>query len=232
MDTEGNDVRIATPITILLATCIINLAACQQPQVTSKPAPIIKPEPRWIVDSISGCLLWNPLPQPMERVLWSGPCRDGVANGFGVVQWYSDGTPTQRYEGDIRAGKYHGRGKDIAADGFRYEGDWRNGKPHGKGRVVDTSGNSYEGDIVNGKRHGKGTMIYATGGRYEGAFVNGVAHGKGVISFADGTRFDGDFTDGLAHGLGVLRDPQGGESRCEFNKGEVVRCIRRPGQET
>jgi hypothetical protein len=48
-------------------------------------------EPSWIADSVSGCKVWNPNPQPNETIKWSGDCRDGKANGFGTLEWFQSG---------------------------------------------------------------------------------------------------------------------------------------------
>ena len=48
----------------------------------------------WIADSKTGCKVWDPMPQQNETVSWSGSCKNGLAQGRGVLQWYADGKPT------------------------------------------------------------------------------------------------------------------------------------------
>lgn len=40
----------------------------------------------WIVDA-KGCKVWNAHPLGDESVAWSGSCKDGYADGPGVLQW-------------------------------------------------------------------------------------------------------------------------------------------------
>src|SRR5690348_2060240 len=42
----------------------------------------------WMADLRTGCRVWNEVPQPDEKVTWSGPCGpDGVATGFGIREF-------------------------------------------------------------------------------------------------------------------------------------------------
>ena len=36
----------------------------------------------------NGCKIANPSPKPSETVAWSGGCKDGFADGNGIMQWY------------------------------------------------------------------------------------------------------------------------------------------------
>ena len=70
---------------------------------------------------------------------------------MGTLQWYLNGEPKSRYEGEFRDGKTHGKGTYIWASGARYEGDWRDGKKHGKGTYVFANGTRVVGDWRDGK---------------------------------------------------------------------------------
>jgi hypothetical protein len=83
-------------------------------------------QPGWIADSKTGCKVWNPAPQPHETIRWSGGCKGGYAQGTGTLQWFEDGRPSDRYEGDYQAGKRNGHGVVTQRNGTRIEGDWRN----------------------------------------------------------------------------------------------------------
>src|SRR5262245_61361564 len=77
----------------------------------------------WVVDSRKGCWLWNADPQPNETVTWSGACGpDGRATGKGTAEWFLDGKPDGRYEGELRDGKLHGRGVYTWTTGNVYDG--------------------------------------------------------------------------------------------------------------
>ena len=54
----------------------------------------------WIADSTTGCQVWNGNPSPGDSISWSGSCTNGKATGKGVLQWYLNGNPQGRYEGD------------------------------------------------------------------------------------------------------------------------------------
>lgn len=43
-------------------------------------------------------------------------------------------------------------------DGDRYEGEWKDGRMHGKGAYHYSNGDKYEGEWKEDKRHGKGTV--------------------------------------------------------------------------
>ena len=79
---------------------------------------------QWIADK-NGCKVVNPMPQPDETITWTGPCKDGVADGEGVLTFFMRGTPHSRYEGALKGGWADGRGKLELPDGSRYEGEWR-----------------------------------------------------------------------------------------------------------
>ena len=102
-------------------------------------------EGNWLTDPSSDCRVWNPSPEENETVSWSGACREGLAEGYGVVQWFQDNQQIERYEGDLRRGIQNGSGVLIRG-GQRYEGQFRDGKAHGS-------------DVLNSK----GTVLQAFG---------------------------------------------------------------------
>ena len=86
------------------------------------------------------------------------------------------------YNGEMREGKFHGKGKLIEENGNEQEGEFQLGDFHGEGNYIiddklicegkwvrgeliegslrDVSGNFlYEGEIKDFKRHGKGTYF-------------------------------------------------------------------------
>lgn len=192
-----------------------------------------------------GCSVWDDNPLPNETVSWTGSCQDGLAHGTGIKIWrfMEDGVrKTQRYEGDMRFGKVHGRGVHVFASGNRYEGDYRDNKRHGRGVFVWADGNKYEGDWkadrkdgrgvfvwANGelydgewkddKFHGRGALVYANGDIYKGDFRDGKANGRGVMVFASGARYEGEFQDNALHGRGVLMWGKGGRLEGSFVNG-------------
>lgn len=130
------------------------------------------PQPGWIADARNGCRVWNSSPSPNETITWSGACQNGVTQGRGVLQWFENGKPKSRYEGEFRDGKYNGRAVLTTADGNRYEGEFRDGKFNGRG-VMTAAGGRYEGEFRDGRPNGQGTYAGRTGNVYAGTWTNG-----------------------------------------------------------
>ena len=114
---------------------------------------------------------------------YEGDFRDGIWEGYGVVDWNSGA----HYEGEWKNDLRHGYGVMIQSNGVRYEGQWKSGKHHGHGSYTGPD-HDFEGEFVNGKRHGQGVTRFKSGNVYEGPYENDKKHGKGVIIFANGTR--------------------------------------------
>ena len=182
---------MATRILLFMVTTTVALAA-------SVPAFAQVPSPDgWIADSNTGCRIRNPTPQPRESVTWSGACPNGIAEGAGVLEWFDDGRPTDRYDGEIRDGWEHGRGiatSTVIAD--RYEGEWREGWRHGRGIYEFANGDRYDGDWFEGLRTGQGTMVWANGARYEGEWLDSKPSGQGVYTDAADAVFSGTWSAG------------------------------------
>jgi hypothetical protein len=100
---------------IAIAVIFVMSGAVAQPQ---------RPRPDWITATNQRCKLWNPEPQADESVTWSGDCKDGFANGNGVLKWTENGKPDVEFDGEYRNGKRNGRGVLITPDGDRVEGVW------------------------------------------------------------------------------------------------------------
>ncbi len=130
--------------------------------VLSTAASAQKIEPRWETDQNSGCKLWNPNPAPGESVSWSGACREGHADGNGVEQWFKDGKPGNRIEGEFVSGRSKGRVTITYPDGAVYVGE------------LDVAGNR-AGDYCE--------LILPNGARYSGACVKGEATGEKAEAF-------------------------------------------------
>lgn len=129
-------------------------------------------EMAWITDQ-QGCRIANPHPQPGETVSWSGACKDGLADGQGILQWFEDGAATARYEGELRAGWADGKGTLTTPDGVRYTGDWKSSREDGEGRMEWPNGTWYEGQWREGKPHGYGQYRTPDGKLVTGKFVDG-----------------------------------------------------------
>jgi hypothetical protein len=167
------------------------------------------PQPVWIADPRTGCQVWNSNPEVGDTISWSGGCQLNLANGTGVLQWYHNGRPNGRYEGEYRDGKANGHGDFTSADGTRYEGEFRDDEANGHGVASFANGARYEGDYRNGKFDGQGVFTSADGTRYEGEWRDDTPNGGGIMTWPDGARYEGKFRDGKANGPGRLTQTDG-----------------------
>ncbi len=134
------------------------------------------------MENKANCAVWKEYPQSNETVTWSGACVNGKAQGRGTQVWryLEDGDwKENKYTGDLKDGRFHGRGVYVSASGARYEGDWK-----------------------DGKRTGRGVYVTATGDRYEGEYRGGKAHGRGAITFVNGDECEGEWRAGRLLGMG------------------------------
>ena len=121
-----------------------------------------------------------------------------------------------KYQGAMRAGKYHGKGRYTWSDGMTYNGDWVNGDRTGQGVYTWPDGRRYEGGFVKGQFSGKGIYSAKDGTRYEGGYKGHSKHGQGILIFPSGNRYEGDFVDGNRTGDGIFTWATGDEYRGEF----------------
>lgn len=159
------------------------------------------------------CKIVDASPADKRRVTWSGPCKDGYADGNGTLVWYYKEQETVRYEGEIPAGRPDGQIYSIDRYGSQFEGKYVQGKREGKGIWVAKDGTRYEGDFKAGRFDGSGTIVYADGGRYSGQWKNGKFHGMGKARYLGGMMYEGEFIDNLRVGQAAPVAP----SSEEFN---------------
>ena len=160
-------------------------------------------QPGWIADARTGCRVWDASPQPNEAVSWSGGCRNGLAHGPGVLQWFQNGKPVAQAKSWWRDGKMNGHGVVTLANGEHFKGLWKNDQRTGHGVYIYTNGDRYDGQYRNDQKSGHGVYIYANGGRYDGEWWDGRKNGRGTEIRADGSRYDGNWRDDLPNGVGV-----------------------------
>ena len=130
----------------------------------------------WIADK-NGCKVANPFPQPGETITWNGQCKNGKADGEGLLQWYVGGKLADRYEGSLKDGWAEGKGTLTRTEGGRYSGDWKHSLQDGNGRYEASDGSWYEGQWKDGQPHGHGQYRTPDGRTVVGEWVNGVYEG-------------------------------------------------------
>jgi hypothetical protein len=124
----------------------------------------------WVADSKTGCKVWNPHPQRGETISWNGVCKNGLAEGRGHVQWFRDGMPYERSDGQWREGKQTGQGVQVWPGG-RYEGGMRDSEPEGRGILI-LNDVRYQGEFHDGLPEGEG-VLKSSDGVFQGAWKRG-----------------------------------------------------------
>jgi hypothetical protein len=112
----------------------------------------------WLMDTEAGCRMWDWHPNPDDKVVWSGGCKGGLKDGKGVAQWFEDGLPIDRFEGNYRQGKREGSGRYVWNDKDRFEGAFADDVPNGYG-TVKLAGETLAGDWHNGCLAERGLVV-------------------------------------------------------------------------
>ena len=127
------------------------------------------------------------------------------------------------YVGQVKDGKFNGKGILTYKTGAKYQGEFLNGNRHGSGAINQLNGNSFEGNFINDKRHGKGTLRWVSGSYIEtdwelGKRVylqkmyswsgqwnnNNQMEGFGIHIQPAGDLYTGYYKDGVKQGQGTL----------------------------
>ena len=127
-----------------------------------------------------------------DRSKYHGGWYHGVQNGE-CKKTYPNG---DTYEGAVRYGKYHGRGKYICHD-FTYEGEWIEDEKQGMGTIKYADGSSYRGMFKQDMYDGRGVLSYPNGGSFEGEFRHNQCFDVVATSIIDGQKFKARLTDDL-----------------------------------
>jgi hypothetical protein len=153
----------------MLRSLIIELVVVA---LASAAAHAAEPEAGWIADA-KGCKISNPSPKPNETVKWSGACKNGFAEGKGVLEYAVDGKPGARYEGQLKRGRFDGRGMLRTPDGAVYDGDWVDGTQDGYGEYTAADKTTFKGGWTAGKPDGPGVLTAPDGKVVKGIWAKG-----------------------------------------------------------
>ena len=87
-----------------------------------------------------------------------------------------------RYVGQVDDQDWqHGQGVEYRADGSeKFSGQWREGRMHGRGKRIFSNGDHYEGEYIKGMYNGLGAFTWADGHSYEGEFREDDLDGFGI----------------------------------------------------
>jgi hypothetical protein len=111
---------------------------------------------QWIADQKTGCQIRNPRPLPDESVSWEGACKDGKADGPGILRWHAKGKLFLTLAGVMTEGQCRRNCTVTTAAGYNYVGELQDNRPNGSGIMHYPDGSRYAGGWANGKKHGKG----------------------------------------------------------------------------
>jgi hypothetical protein len=103
----------------------------------------------WLMDTETGCRMWDWHPDPSDTATWTGACPVGLKEGRGVVQWFEHSEHIDRFEGTYRLGRRQGFGHYVWNKTDWYEGNYEDDRPHGFG-TVHIAGEVFAGRWTNG----------------------------------------------------------------------------------
>jgi hypothetical protein len=112
----------------------------------------------WLLDTRTGCRMWDWHPDPQDRAVWSGHCLSGKKDGHGLVQWFEHGQRIDRFEGTYRAGKREGFGRYLWNEQNSFEGQYLHNVPNGFGSAT-IAGETFAGDWKDGCLRKDGRVV-------------------------------------------------------------------------
>ncbi len=133
---------------------------------------------------------------------WIGTFKKGLLHGRGREE-----KANRIYEGDWRAGRRSGSGKQTDSTGAIYEGQWRKDQRHGLGAQVYADETGYEGEWELDHRSGFGAWQAKNGATYEGTWHADQRHGYGIATAASGVIYEGMWANGKRAGFGQETRP-------------------------
>ena len=178
-------------------------------------------EPGWIAEPGNGCKVWNPNPQPDESIHWTGGCRDGMADGDGVLTWYGQdkSKETERETGRFQRGRMNDRhGSQINSTGVKITGAWVEGRLRGRAVLTGPNGEHYAGSWRDGQKDGFGDYVWPNGDRYIGFWHQGRRSGYGSLIWKKGGRYDGHWSEDAFEGAGTRVWNDGALYRGDWSK--------------
>lgn len=150
------------------------------------------------------CRLAAVKPAPAAPPTWSGGCKDGYAEGKGVLEWRTDKGDAYRLSATLHAGVVQGEGELRYPNGGEYTGTLQDGVPEGHGYYHAVNGNQFQGEIHAGLFDGPGEILYYTGDAYRGQLKDDEPDGVGAMTYALGGRYAGPWREGKWSGSGKL----------------------------
>lgn len=147
---------------------------------------------------------------------YTGEFKDDKQHGRGTLTFPNG----HRYVGEFKDGKRHGQGMDTFPNGEKYVGEFKEDSFHGRGTWTHPNGQKYVGEFRNDERNGQGTLTLPNGEKYEGEFADGYFQGKGTWTHPNGERYVGEFKNDNRNGWGTYSFPNGHKYVGEFRDGK------------
>lgn len=189
-------------------------------------------DPAWYGEA--NCRIARLEPKPAgDFAKWSGACKDGYAEGKGVLEWEARSKGKRKLEATLVRGEVSGEGT-LTYDVGTYIGTFRNGVPHGEGYFKYANGDGlYEGGVAEGKRDGAGIFIAQDRSRYEGQWQAGIRQGFGRQTYTLGGSYEGQWKDDKFDGKGsIVYAGSGRKYEGQFREGRALGAAPREAGET
>ena len=105
---------------------------------------------QFVKEHKNNCKIWLDEVSPTDSLIWNGNCKNNFASGQGFLQWYQNNKLAATYKGEIKQGKFDGKGKLEFIGYATFEGTFINGTLNGKGEAHFNNGGKTIGNFVNG----------------------------------------------------------------------------------
>jgi len=155
------------------------------------------------------CRIFNPRPVADESVSWNGGCKDGYADGNGILIWTVSGKEDSRYEGGMRRGRKHGPSAQQDANGVISWGNFVDGQRDGKTQIEQENVYTMHAVYDHGVIKGPVTVKYVSGDKYQGHWGPHGPEGEGTKDYVTGGSFSGVWKDGKWYANGKITYPNG-----------------------
>ena len=133
----------------------------------------------------------------------------------------------EKYEGEWKDGKRHGKGIYTWPDGGKYDGEWEDGEIHGQGILVLSDGYTEEGEfsdnelIIGTVTWPNGEKAFLDGSKGFSSIVEGEdGNGKGFKQYPDGSSYSGEWKDGEYQGHGTFIHSDGSLEKAQWHEGK------------
>lgn len=105
---------------------------------------------QFVKDPKTNCKIWLDDATSMDSLVWNGNCKNGFASGQGLLKYYQNNKLAATYKGEMKQGKFDGKGVFEIINSARFEGPFINGALNGKGAAYYKNGGKTIGNFVNG----------------------------------------------------------------------------------